>query len=1141
MRRQLNTRLLFWVVGSFAVAATAVHFLHAYQVRQNVGAYLQQAELALAKGDKAKAIKYWRGYFAMVDRADLQVLIHFTNTLDELARSPRERFEVWHKINEILGRDRADDALSADTRVHLRFRLIQQELHLGMFREAIKNIRILMPDWKMEPGYLEHLLGWSYEAAAAGNLEDYKNAVDAFGEAIRKNPAKVESYVLRAEVLGKNLANPEEAEQTMNDLVSANSKKYEAYLARSRYYRQQQKLDKAGNDIAAAQALDLSGRARAEVHLAAAELAMIQGDVKTAKAEVEQGLKADANYPPLYRAMAGLEVRLGQPQAAADILRDGVKRFPNATDLAVSLADLLIDDGKIDEAERMILQLRRSGMPATLPDYLRARVLMKRDRWLEATTVLERVRNELAVGSDWACQVNALLGLCFERLGDINQQLASFERAVALDGSWTAARLGLAYTLVAVGRFDEALQQYAAVQDAMDAPPELWLLRGRALLLREVRKPEGKRDWSDVKQALDLADKSLPGSAPVAVLRADLLAAEKNYLAARAVLTRTRSAHPKDVEPWCALVDLAVREGKHAEGLELLAEAENALGPRVELRLARARLWAAAAGPDMRRGLTPLAENLQGFRPEEQVRVLRDLAVLWQTLGDNALDPKQRQADRSVAEALWKRIVDLQPRDLGANFALLELSLLNGRVPQATALTKQLRTLEGESGTLWRYGQAAILVAQARKPDKTVDSAMLERARKQIGSLQRQRPDWPALPMLEARIAELERNSDEAIRAYQRALTLGERRPRVLRHYITLVFERREFEKTDAALNRIEEYGPLSKELSRIGAEAALALRNPNKARRLAEKAASPDTTDVRDLLWLARIYKGIDELALAEATLRRAVKTGGRSPESWLALVEFLVQQGAFTQAEEARDQARATLPPERAALALARCEEMLGNLDRAEALFREAVTGQPTDFVTLSQAADFFRRNDRPDQADPLLRKLLEPVVAAPGNFVARARRQLAVDRAFARSYDDAMGILEANRAAGANAIADERARALVMASQPKLRADAVMRVQKTLPVAPRSAEEQFWLVKVYDLAGDDDSARRERNTLFTSYDVQPYYLAYFVRHLLQREDLPEAQACLDRLKRLEPRHPRTGELERLLEKARAEQNKS
>ena len=109
-----------------------------------------------------------------------------------------------------------------------------------------------------------------------------------------------------------------------------------------------------------------------------------------------------------------------------------------------------------------------------------------------------------------------MLGQCYEQLGDLDARYAAFRRAVALDPSGIPGRLGLAATLAAMGRLDDAIASYRRI---IDEEPRVGPNTARLMILRNLQRTAGERDWREVDQVLDKSSRAMPGSTEIAILR----------------------------------------------------------------------------------------------------------------------------------------------------------------------------------------------------------------------------------------------------------------------------------------------------------------------------------------------------------------------------------------------------------------------------------------------------------------------------------------------------------------------------------------------------------------------------------------------------------------------------------------------
>ncbi len=441
----------------------------------------------------------------------------------------------------------------------------------------------------------------------------------------------------------------------------------------------------------------------------------------------------------------------------------------------------------------------------------------------------------------------------------------------------------------------------------------------------------------------------------------------------------------------------------------------------------------------------------------------------------------------------------------------------------------QIRTLEGPAGFHWRCGEVALLLLEAPG-----DKQGLQQASQKLHRLSRRQRHHPWVALLEARIAELEGNHDQAIVCYQRALEQGEVRPRTVYRLVQLLNDQGRFLETEQTLHRIEELRPLEAELAKLGADAALDTLNLPRALELAQRAVAANSRDYRDLLWLARILHLARQDDQAEAALRRAWQLAGHTPDTWIALIAQLIWSGKRSQAEALVDQAPKKLPGDLAALVVGRGRELLGELEPAEAAYRQALKTRPHDFILLMGLADFFLRADQPAQAVPMLRRLLEPAADAPAAMVVRARRQLAAALGRdgnVRNYQEALALLDSNARGGVSAPADIRARALVLGSQPGQQEQALALFEKSLRRHSPTPEEKFGLALLCEAVGDHLRAWEILQELLVTYPENPQFVARLGQVLVHLGELREARKCLQRLQKLEPTSPRYLALQKAL----------
>jgi tetratricopeptide (TPR) repeat protein len=1099
MRRQLNLRLLLWALAAFVPAAVVVHLLHGYQVRRHATTLLERGDQALAQGQAEQALADYTRYLGFVPR-DIEAREKYIRLLDRTAQ-PVDLPRVVLAMQELL--------LDQPELHEVRYRLVHNLIAIGRIADAAHELSVLSGHWR-DQAEMQHMLGWCQEARG-----QYREAAASFRAAIKSDPTRLDSYALLAEVLAERLDAGEEAGQVLDAMVDANPKAHHARLIRARFYEQRHHQPVADRDLDAALALAPD---QPQVVLAVAARRQAQGKTSEACTLLEAGIGHNPREPALYQAIAELKMRAGERRAAVTMVTRGLEQLPRDTDLLALQIDLLIDEGDLASAGRQVKELRRLELGAFHPDYLSARIAVARGQWSDALLLLERCRKQLAPASVWAGRVYALQGMCHRHNGDAARELAALRRAVAAEPGWPAAHVALGVALLETGRVEDGLAELESARAAADPPREVWAALVQAQLARNRRLPESLRRWSAVEANLARARAAQPDDRAITILEAEVLAARNDFAGARKALEQARDqarhAQNADLAPlWCALAELAEQEGQSALADRTLLEAQAELSDTAAIRLTRCRLWARRS-PAPRVELAALADGLDHLDVNARSRVRRELAYTFTRLGDT---PR--------AEALWQRVAAEQPNDATSRFALVELILQAKQPAEARKHLAALRKVEGPDGTLWRFGTAELLLIEA-----VADRSKIAEARSLLVELERRQSDWGRVPLLLARAEEMEGRFDQAARRYEQATERGEVQPLVVMRLVQLLLAQQEFLRAEEAIGRFLRQQAMTPALARLGAEVAVGNGNMALARSRAEQAVHLPSRDYRDFLWSAGILRTIGAMSEAEKLLREAVARADHVPDVWIALVEHLAQADRNADAEVVLAEARQKLPADRRLPTLARCHELLHRLEDAEAAWEQALAARPDDFIVLAQAADFYRRADLPDRAEPLLRRLLAPAVAAPAEHAARARRQLAVLLA-TRNRPEALSLVQGD------STADARVRLFVRGQDPAELPRALSEFQESLRRQAPSPTDRLMLAELFVAAGKVSQARSILEPLATQASPVPQHIARYTEVLLRAGDLDDAVRFVAQLERWEPQAPRTRVLQETLRKRQAE----
>jgi tetratricopeptide (TPR) repeat protein len=1136
-RRRLNLRSLGVLIVVLASASVGTYFVHGYQVKRNAGTLLARARTLLAQGRGAQAQQYYYRYLKFRPE-DPEALEEVATQMEKTAESERARKTVFTIFEKVLSLPDGEGGRDPGHTV-LRRRQVHRALALQRYVDAEAHILILAgypvdAVEESEKGLLEHpprdgelldLFGQSLEGQGP---DKGRKAEEAYRHALKAGWKRPETYIRLAVLLRRQFFQEKvkDADATVSKMVEeARPKSFKVYLARAGYYAEYGAEDKAAADVAEAYKL---APKEAGVLLAVAQFHGKGGLPDDRRPSLEKGAKLYPYDARFHLALARLAMGDDRTEARRRLLKglDTVPeppRDPAHLTVLWSLADSLLDlggkDKELDPARKAIQRLEKRLGDAPRVAFLKARVLLAKGAWGDAAKAFRELLPQVADTRGLAKRARFYLGQCYQQLGDAEKALAAYRQASDLDSTWPPARLGAASAAISLGRIDDALREYNAL-----GPSVGQLARARLRVLQALGRPAGRRNWGPVKAALEKAEPDRAKSLPVALLWAEVYAAEdskRGPAKAETWMASLRGRYKTKAEYWVARAGLAERMGKSETVLALLDEAERAAGPGVELRLARARYWARRPGPAATAALKALEEGANKYKEGERARLWHGLAGAYYQTGD-----------LKSAERLWGQVAALksQDHDLAVRLLLFDLALRRGDEPKMRRRIAEIHDKEGSDGVLWRYAEAARLVWLAEGGEK----ADLAVAARHLQEVSKRRPSWSRVVLLRAALLEQEGKTSRAISAYQDAVARGERRPEVIRRLVRLLMERGRYAEAAAALARLDEETPPTGDLLQLAAEVSLSNHNAEQAARLADSAAALAGGDYRDHVALAQVFGvlagGKDKEGQARAKLdekarkhfRLAIALGSKAPQPWVAFVEYLVRTGRKKDAERVLDEARTKLSAADLPFALAPGYELLGRADKAREQYRAALRSYPSSGPVFRLVADYYLRNGQPQEAEPLLRRLRGGAVKVSAGDKAWANRNLALALGMRGKLAEALKLLDENRRPRGEAVEDLRTRAVVLSVHAYRWPEAIPVLEDLRRRGPLAPDQEFLLARLYELSGNWRKANGQFLTLLAAHQGNRQYLLHYTRSLLGRGLTREAEFWLARLEKVEGTNP-------------------
>jgi tetratricopeptide (TPR) repeat protein len=1182
MQGKFRWKAVLFLVLCSTLLGTGWFFLHRYQVKEMSGRYREFATRDEEKKNYDRALRFLRQYLK-VKEDDADALARYGMLVEKLAQTPRAPFDALEAYERVLVYDgsRHDIRLRA-AKLNMRFgRIDSALLHLQVLQKADAGgaeVDLFQGDCKTvkkEPDKAKQQILW-------------KEAEGHYRRAISRAPDKIEAYARLARLLRNEQKKPMQACQVLEDLVRANSQDARAYLIRAEF--RQVGADDATESFSAigAKILALLASPLEDVpYLAASalwcpktardlpgavqdlaqarELAPKDADVllrsalqemllAREKGQAEPKIHFDKAREYLHKLpedtrvlaqLANVEVAAGRRKEAADALRKAQEKASGKerNRLLEQLTVLLIDDNKADEANKIIGQMKKGGVPAYRLDYLKAKIAIRRGEWLTAVELLESSRPMFLDKPNQVLQVDLEMSTCYEQMGNADQQLNVCKRAKKIDALHPAARLGMARALRALGRFDEALNECQELRAALrlQAPIECDLLYARLLIHRNLRLPLSEApDWDEVKTVLrEAAQKNDTRARELEILQAEtafaqgitaeaqgrakegkgeieegkkkLEEAKENFAQARKILEQAKQNAPKDIEPWVALATLAIRGGgaaSVAEATKIIDQAKDKFGDRPELRLAKLRCTPSEKQKALS-FLRPLGEKLEAFDQGSQWLLLAGLAEAFERFGS-----------LTEAEKSLQKLVHLRDKQLLGRQLLFDFYLRRAKLDGMEKTAEMIKEIDGKDGVAGHLAQAHLLIfrAGAQLEQGTKGSHQLSAEGKQLAAEARKhllavangRPTWSRVPVSLAMVAEMEGNGDLALKHLREAFSLGNRQLPVMKALVTKLSEKQLYKEADNVLSKLAEFEPIhDTDLQMRFAEASFLNQKIDQALELTRKAVSSDSKDYKEHLWQGQMLAALGREKDAESAIRTAIRLAEDSAAPWMALVQLQVRAKSPEKAEETLKAMKAKVKSSQLPFALAHCYQIMGEKDKAEKALLDALSVQNDDLARrrsiLENLVTFQINNGKFKEAEKHLRELLESKTQAPEELKIWSRRTLAAVLMSQPNPDkqaQAMSFIEENLRANPSSADDQIIKGSLLAVKAEHRSEAIKTLEKAFKAKQPTAEQMLILANLYNANGDWPKARNYMATLLSTHANDENYLIYvagFVDQLL------------------------------------------
>ncbi|MCS7020703.1 MAG: tetratricopeptide repeat protein [Gemmataceae bacterium] len=704
----INKSFLLRLILVVLVGCGALVGLHQLQADRIPAALWRQAQRAEAEQRLDTAIHYYRQYLEFRNQ-DVEGQIRLAELLRRRSTSGRALAEVLFLYDRILNLEPG--------RHDIRREALATALRLGRYSDALVHAEQLLQIYPQDP------LLWQQLGAAQAGLNRLTEARQCYEKAVELAPQELLGYQRLAQLLWRNLNDVAGARTTLEQMVAALPEDPNAHLTKARFEWYVQAEGPAGRPDTTLAIQHLYKVCELDPENLDAALLLAEIYQQRFRWDVAQYLlrEARALYPRdlrVVRALSWLEVSRGNLPAAIAILEEGLRQIPEAQDLLIPLADLLIQQGDKVRTAAILQRLQQRSAASVPGRYLQIRLAMRDQKWSEALQQIETLQAEVQRSSALNTQLHLLRAICLEQTGDRSAAEKALQTVLLAEPHNGQALHALGQLYLDMGRFAEAArvwEQAASSPYASGATIAHWI----RFQLHQLRGQPGKAEqWRRLEHALEsAASRFAPASSEPIILMAELLRVQGRATEALRRLRQELGRRPMDVRLWVSLVETTAQLHGSTAALAVLDEAQATCGDLPELRLCRATLI--VQEPGQLRPLTPLCQHTESWTDADQIR-------LWYGL----LDVFELTQDTSQVLSILEQLAQRRPQEPTLWLRLCQKAIDAGQMDLAERALHILRQRQGPDGD-------QVLLAEAWRVTRETATACLHRLQERFGALPR--------------------------------------------------------------------------------------------------------------------------------------------------------------------------------------------------------------------------------------------------------------------------------------------------------------------------------------------------------------------------------------------------------------------
>lgn len=582
------------------------------------------------------------------------------------------------------------------------------------------------------PGHAAALVARARLLASAGKFDE---AQAVLAQVLQQHPSDAAALKFQGDLLFYGLNQPDKALPLYEKALAARPSFHEARAGVVRVHLRMGRLDEAVKTL---QQLKAVADGQSPTLLLEGQIAMLQGDLKAARAAAQKLLKKLPDNAWALELAGVIEYQAGALVQAEPLLEKAVSAAPDANLARRTLIQVQLRKGDVQKA----LSLLPEGLDASK----------------DASLLGVAAQAYLVSG-------NAALAQRY------------FEKAATLDPQDPEKKTQLALSKMANGQAEQVLDELRDI-----AAKDQGVVADMALIntLAQQRKPE------QALQAIGKLEAKKPNDPIPPLLRAQVLRFKGDVAEARKVLERAQQAHPSFLPHVTNLAQLDLLQKqpqvaqsrmeafvkgspKNVQAILELAELRQVLGAKpdeVESLLRRA----VEAGPDdVRPRLALITLLLRQQKSAQALTAAQEAAAVFPThpgVLDGLGQSQAAKGEHNQALSTFGKLAALQPKSAEPHMRIAAVhAAVNNLEAAAQSLRKALE-IQPELASA-RQGLAGLAL---RKNDMAEALGVVRKA-------QALRPKDPMGHMMEGDVHVFARKWDAAIQSFQKAVQLGSGTP----------------------------------------------------------------------------------------------------------------------------------------------------------------------------------------------------------------------------------------------------------------------------------------------------------------------------------------------------------------------------